>query len=106
MVESEAKMLSEDVMLGAVMFGHEQMQAVINAITEFAAEVGTPSWDWQAPAADESLIDKVTADYTAAITDAYQIADKMQRQDAVKAVKNAAVEALASDDGWSQGADS
>jgi polyribonucleotide nucleotidyltransferase len=104
MVESEAKMLPEDVMLGAVMFGHEQMQAVIQAITEFAAEVGTPSWDWQAPAADESLIDKVTADYTAAITDAYQIADKMQRQDAVKAVKNAAVEALASDDGWSQGA--
>ena len=104
MVESEARMLPEDVMLGAVMFGHEQMQAVIQAITEFAAEVGTPSWDWQAPAADESLIDKVTADYTAAITDAYQIADKMQRQDAVKAVKNAAVEALASDDGWSQGA--
>jgi polyribonucleotide nucleotidyltransferase len=103
MVESEARMLPEDVMLGAVMFGHEQMQAVIQAITEFAAEVGTPSWDWQAPAADESLIDKVTADYTAAITDAYQIADKMQRQDAVKAVKNAAVEALASDDGWSQG---
>ena len=103
MVESEAKMLSEDVMLGAVMFGHEQMQAVINAISEFAAEVGTPSWDWQAPPADETLIDKVTADYSAAITDAYQIADKMQRQDAVKAVKNAAVEALASDDGWSQG---
>ena len=53
MVESEAKMLSEDVMLGAVMFGHEQMQVVITAISELAAEVGTPAWDWAAPEADE-----------------------------------------------------
>jgi polyribonucleotide nucleotidyltransferase len=103
MVESEARMLPEDVMLGAVMFGHEQMQAVIQAITEFAAEVGTPSWDWQAPADNEILIAKIAAEYTTDITDAYQIADKMQRQDTVKFLKNAAVEALASDDGWSQG---
>jgi len=103
MVESEAKMLSEDVMLGAVMFGHEQMQAVITAISEFAAEVGTPSWDWQAPEANEILIAKIAAEYTTDITDAYQIADKMQRQDTVKYLKNTAVEALASDDGWSQG---
>ncbi len=102
MVESEAKMLPEDVMLGAVMFGHEQMQVVIQAITEFAAEVGTPTWDWQAAEADAVLADKMAATCTTALTDAYQIADKMQRQDAVKAAKNAAVEALASDDGWSQ----
>jgi polyribonucleotide nucleotidyltransferase len=99
MVESEAKMLSEDVMLGAVMFGHEQMQTVINAINEFAAEVGMPSWDWTAPVTDESVANKVAEDYTAALTDAYQIADKLQRQDAVKAVRNAAVEALAAGDG-------
>ena len=104
MVESEAKMLSEDVMLGAVMFGHEQMQAAIKAIAEFAAEVGTPSWDWQAPVADESLAEKMAASYTADITSAYQIADKMQRQDAVKAVKNSAIEALVSDGGWDQAA--
>ena len=104
MVESEARMLSEDQMLGAVMFGHEQMQVVINAINEFAAEVGSPPWEWEAPVADESLSSKVAEDYTAALTDAYQIADKLQRQDAVKAVRNAAVETLAAadgEDGWS-----
>jgi polyribonucleotide nucleotidyltransferase len=99
MVESEARMLSEDVMLGAVMFGHEQMQAVINAINELAAEVGTPSWDWTAAEADEALAEKVAATSTDALTAAYQIADKLQRQDAVKAARNAAVEALAADEG-------
>lgn len=101
MVESEAKLLTEEVMLGAVMFGHEQLQVVINAITEFAAAVGTPKWDWTAPLADEALAAKVAEVSTSAITEAYQIADKMQRQDAVKAAKNAAVDAVASDDGWS-----
>ena len=105
MVESEARMLPEDVMLGAVMFGHEQMQTVINAINEFAAEVGNPSWDWTAPVTDESVASKVAEDYTAALTDAYQIADKLQRQDAVKAVRNSAVEALVAgegEQGWSE----
>jgi polyribonucleotide nucleotidyltransferase len=105
MVESEAKMLPEDVMLGAVLFGHEQMQAAITAIKELAADVGTQSWDWQAPAADESLADKMAAGYTASLTEAYQIADKLQRQDAVKAARNAAVEALAAgdgEDGWAE----
>lgn len=101
MVESEAKLLTEEVMLGAVMFGHEQLQVVINGITEFAAAVGTPKWDWTAPMADEALAAKVAEVSTSAITEAYQIADKMQRQDAVKAAKNAAVDAVASDDGWS-----
>jgi polyribonucleotide nucleotidyltransferase len=105
MVESEARMLSEEVMLGAVMFGHEQMQTVINAINEFAAEVAAPSWDWTAPVTDESVAAKVAEDYSAALTDAYQIADKLQRQDAVKAVRNAAVETLATGDdeqGWGE----
>ena len=60
MVESEAKGLPEDVMLGAVMFGHEQMQLAINAINELAAEVGKPAWDWQAVAADSALDSAVT----------------------------------------------
>ncbi len=101
MVESEAKMLSEDVMLGAVMFGHEQMQAVITAISELAAEVGKPAWDWQAPEADEALAEKVAATSTDTLTSAYQIADKLARQDAVKAARNAAVEALAAAEGAS-----
>src|SRR3546814_19790941 len=56
MVESEAKLLSEDVMLGAVMFGHQQMQTAIRAIAELATEAGKPSWDWKAPARNESLV--------------------------------------------------
>ena len=99
MVESEAKMLSEETMLGAVMFGHEQMQVVVNAINELKAEVGVTNWEWTPAAVDEALVAKVAETSTAAITDAYQIADKLQRQDAVKAARNAAVDALASEDG-------
>jgi len=102
MVESEAKLLTEDVMLGAVMFGHEQMQTVIKAISEFAEEVGNPKWEWTAPVADEALAAKVAEVSTDAITSAYQIAEKMARQDAVKEAKKAAVEAIASEDGWSE----
>jgi len=108
MVESEAKILSEEVMLGAVMFGHEQMQVVVKGINEFTAEVGNPKWDYEAPAADEALAAKVAEISTDAITEAYQIAEKMARQDAVKAARRAAVEALVStddgDDGWSKDA--
>ncbi len=104
MVESEAKILSEEVMLGAVMFGHEQMQVVVKAINEFAAEVGNPKWDYEAPAADETLAAKVAETSTSAITEAYQIAEKMARQDAVKAARRAAVAALESDadDSWTK----
>lgn len=102
MVESEAKLLTEEVMLGAVMFGHEQMQAVIKAISEFAAEVNSPKWEWAAPVADDALAAKIAEVSTDAITAAYQIADKLDRQDAVKAAKNAAVEVLATEDGWSE----
>lgn len=102
MVESEAKLLSEEVMLGAVMFGHEQLQCVISAISEFAAEVGNPKWDYIAPVADEALAAKVAEVSSTAILDAYQIAEKMARQDAVKAARRAVVEALMSDDGWSK----
>lgn len=105
MVESEARMLSEEVMLGAVLFGHEQMQTVISAIKDLAAEVGTQPWEWAAAAADEALAEKLADGYTALLTEAYQIADKLQRQDAVKAARNAAIEALAmgeGDEGWSE----
>ncbi len=84
MVESEADGLSEEVMLGAVMFGHEQMQAVIGAIKELVAEAGVQPWDWQAPPADEALIHAVRAAVGTALVEAYQIVDKLDRQQRVR----------------------
>jgi polyribonucleotide nucleotidyltransferase len=103
MVESEAKGLSEEIMLGAVMFGHEQLQVAIDTINELAAEVGKPSWDWQAPAEDEELAAAVAAAAESGLSDAYRITDKQERQAAVNAAKNAAMEALAAgeDARWS-----
>ncbi len=95
MVESEARRLSEDVMLGAVMFGHEQMQAAIRTIKELAAEAGKPAWDWSAPEEDATLADAVKKQSEAALVDAYQVADKQERQNAVAEIKDAAVDALA-----------
>jgi polyribonucleotide nucleotidyltransferase len=98
MVESEADQLSEEIMLGAVMYGHEQMQVAIDAITELAAEVGKPSWDWEAPAENTVLADAVAGQATDGLTAAYQITDKQDRQAAVGDAKSAAVEALAGSD--------
>ena len=97
MVESEADMLSEDEMLGAVIYGHEQMQTAIGAIRELAAEVGVKTWDWQAPVQDENLIQAVREHAESAIRSGYQIADKLQRQQALKDARNVAVEALTAD---------
>jgi polyribonucleotide nucleotidyltransferase len=94
MVESEATGLSEEVMLGAVMFGHEQMQVAIDTINELAAEVGKPAWDWQAPEADNDLAAAVAAEAESGLSDAYRITDKQDRQAAVGAAKSAAAEAL------------
>ena len=98
MVESEANGLSEDVMLGAVMYGHEQMQTAIDTINELAAEAGKPAWDWEAPAEDEELASAVASQAQSGMSEAYQISDKMDRQAAVGDVKSGAVEALASDE--------
>ncbi|QPG04371.1 polyribonucleotide nucleotidyltransferase [Salinimonas marina] len=99
MVESEADVLSEDVMLGAVMFGHEQLQTVVSAVKEFAAEVATPSWDWQPPAENTSLKEKVKAAAHAGMTEAYQISDKLARKEAITAVNEKAVaEIVAADE--------
>jgi len=99
MVESEANCLSEDVMLGAVMFGHEQSQTVINAIAEFAAEVGTEQWEWTAPATNEALAASVADAATDGLTEAYQIAEKLARYAKVDEVRAATIEQLATDDG-------
>ncbi|MFT5519858.1 MAG: polyribonucleotide nucleotidyltransferase [Enterobacterales bacterium] len=97
MVESEAQELSEQVMLDAVMFGHEQMQPAITAIKEFAAEAGKPRWDWAAPVVNQEVLDKVNAQSKADITAAYQIADKMERYVKIGELKDAAVAAIADD---------
>lgn len=94
MVESEANILSEDVMLGAVMFGHEQMQTVVNAVNEFAAEVATPKWDWQPEAENTELKALVKSLAEAGMTEAYQISDKLERKDAVTAVTEKALAAI------------
>ncbi len=98
MVESEADTLSEDVMLGAVMFGHEQMQVAIKAIEELAAEAGKPAWEWEAPVEDETLADAVRSHAEAGLTAAYQVTDKLERQGAVAETKAAAAAALADGD--------
>ena len=94
MVESEATMLSEEVMLGAVMFGHEQMQAAIRAIDELVAETGKPAWEWEAPAENTALAEVVAQHARAQFSDAYRISDKLERQAKVKAVKDAVLESL------------
>ena len=98
MVESEAKLLSEDVMLGAVTFGHEAAKVVVQAVRELAQEAGAQAWDWEAPQVDESLADKVEAAAKAGLVEAYAIADKMQRRDAIDEIKKAVIESLCDED--------
>ena len=95
MVESEAIGLSEEIMLGAVLFGHEQMQVAINAINEFAKDAGAGVVEWVAPEANNELIRLVTAEVEAGIKDAYTIAEKLVRQEHLKGIRNAVVEKLA-----------
>ena len=94
MVESEAQQLSEEVMLGAVVFGHEQMRAAINAINELVEVAGKPEWDWQAPAKDEALIAKIVELAEADLRAAYQITSKQARTQSTKAVVSKVVAAL------------
>jgi polyribonucleotide nucleotidyltransferase len=101
MVESEAKQLSEEVMLGAVLFGHEQMQLVINQIAEFAAEVNKPMWDWQAKAADETLAEKMKSIGAAPLTEAYTVKDKLLRRDTLSTVRKQLLEQV-TEEQWSE----
>jgi polyribonucleotide nucleotidyltransferase len=94
MVESEADELTEDEMLGAVLFAHQEFQTVVKAVEEFAAEVNTPAWEWTAPEVDTALFDAVNAQAGAAIGEAYLVSDKMERYGKIDAAKAAAVEAL------------
>jgi polyribonucleotide nucleotidyltransferase len=94
MVESEADGLNEEVMLGAVTFGHEQMQIAIKAINELAAEAGKPKWAWVAPEPNKELQSAVSGIAETAVAAAYTLTEKMQRYAKIKEIKAAAVEAL------------
>ncbi|PWQ99112.1 polyribonucleotide nucleotidyltransferase [Leucothrix pacifica] len=98
MVESEAQELSEEVMLGAVVFGHNQMQSAIAAIKEFAAEVGNEAWDWTAPEKDTALEEKVAEIAEADVIAAFQVADKLDRQDQVAAALDKIIATLIPED--------
>ncbi len=102
MVESEADQLSEEVMLGAVLFGHEQMQVAIQAINEFAAEVNTPKRVWTAPEVDSELQQLVAGETESAIAEAYQVAEKLVRQEQLKGIRNAVIEKLTADDQYEE----
>src|SRR5689334_15542586 len=87
MVESEASGLSEEVMLGSVVFGHEQMQVAIRAIRELAAEAGKPRWNWQPTPDDPELVSAVALHAQAALAQAYSITEKQQRYSRIAEIK-------------------
>ncbi len=98
MVESEANELSEEVMLGAVLFGHEQMQTVISEINTFATEVNAPAIEWTAPETDDELISTVEKACAEAVGEAYTLADKMERYGRLNAIKADLMDLLCSGD--------
>ena len=98
MVESEADLLPEEIMLNAVLFGHEQMQAAIRAIGEFAAEAGKPAWDWQPKAENEELAAKVDRIAGKDLSAAYTVTEKTERNESLREVRARVTEELAAED--------
>ena len=94
MVESEADLLSEEQMLGAVMFGHQQLQVVINAINELVAEEGVVKWQWNAAAKNDALISALSTATGNRLVDAFSIREKLERRDAISKVKKDVLESL------------
>lgn len=99
MVESQARELTEDQMLGAVLFAHQEMQVVIQAINELKEAAGRPELAWTTPPTNTELADKLAEGFGDQVSEAYQIVDKMARQDRIGELKDEAVAALASDEG-------
>ncbi|MCY4015151.1 MAG: polyribonucleotide nucleotidyltransferase [Gammaproteobacteria bacterium] len=99
MVESQAEELSEDQMLGGVLYGHMEMQVAIDAIKELASEAGKPRWEFQAPTMDPTLVDRVDSLSRQPLTDAYRIHDKQERQGAVRTARDMLLAELGGDDG-------
>jgi polyribonucleotide nucleotidyltransferase len=104
MVESQAQSLSEEVMLGAVVFGHREMQSAIRAIRELVAEAGKPRWKWQPPAENAELASGVALHAQAALSQAYTITEKLQRRTRIQDIKSQTLAALAAGDGakWTE----
>lgn len=98
MVESQAKELSEDIMLGAVMFGHQQMQVAINAIQEFVDEAGASRWDWQPAEKNNELTQLVEQKAKEHIVSAYQVKEKIERKQKIKEIYKTILEELTADD--------
>ncbi|AZZ94196.1 polyribonucleotide nucleotidyltransferase [Hahella sp. KA22] len=98
MVESEAKELTEDQMLGAVLFAHQEMQVAVQAIKEFAQEAGKPKWDWQAPEVNAELLDALKAKFAGSISEAYAIRVKADRYAKLGELRQQAEEALAGEE--------
>ena len=94
MVESEAKELTEDQMLGAVLYAHQELQAVVQAIKELAADAAKPTWDWSAPEPNAPLIDAIQTNFGSDISEAYKITEKMARYDRIGELKAQAIEKL------------
>ena len=90
MVESEANQLPEDVMLGAVVYGHDQMQSVIKAIDELVEIAGKPEWEWQAPARNEALIARISALAETGMRDAYRTRNKQERTQLIRTIEKSA----------------
>lgn len=99
MVESEAKELTEDQMLGAVLFAHQEMQAVIKAVNDLVEEAGKPRWDWQAPEVNTELKAAVEAEAKAALGEAYRITEKASRYERVGEIREAVIAKLAVEGG-------
>ncbi len=98
MVESEADELPEDIMLGGVLYAHQQLQAVIQAVSELAKEAGKPRWDWQATPVNETLKAALADQFGAQVKEAYKITEKMKRYEALGELRKAAVEALSNEE--------
>ncbi|MDV2661334.1 polyribonucleotide nucleotidyltransferase [Pseudomonas aeruginosa] len=98
MVESEADELTEDQMLGAVLFAHDEFQAVIRAVKELAAEAGKPAWDWKAPAENTVLVNAIKAELSEAISQAYTITIKQDRYNRLGELRDQAVALFAGEE--------
>ncbi|WP_299596020.1 polyribonucleotide nucleotidyltransferase [uncultured Microbulbifer sp.] len=98
MVESEAAELPEDIMLGAVLFAHQEMQAVVKVCAELKAEAGKPTWDWQPEAVNEELKSALESQFGGKVAEAYKITDKQQRTTRLAELRNEAAEALATEE--------
>ena len=105
MVESEAKGLTEDQMLGGVLYAHQEMQAVIEAVNAFAAEVNVQKWDWQPAATNTALAEALAAEFESKISEAYTVREKMERYNQLGELRSQAIERFSGEEEGQPSAD-